>query len=265
MGHVDDMWAYIWRHTQPECWPGWEKIMPPPQGAGAKASARFNDDRKAEERHDALMYMADWFQRAAVGSCIHSFTRTKEFLESQSSRPRGPHSDYTLKVDRAWDTHDQVHGPLFEIKTAYRISETAQLCAKKPFNFDAQLKSETFERHALECANQILHSVGALSTVKTTTEVCPTCSALSVRSVDVPSWGSGFVERVGRLPNPETDRWRLMYRFGQLIRWVQKDDVEGYYSSMFRLVIDWAGAASGTGEGGRPYYWRLDPRPWYRK
>ena len=200
-----------------------EKILPKPKS-------------NEELKHEALMYMADWFKRAAVG----------------------PNSDYTWKMDRLWSKHDQVHGPLFEIKTSYAISDTAQRVATND-NFSARLKSEVFERHAFECANQILYSVGTLPRVNKVTEVCPTCEHKTSHTQDLPSRGSGFVERVGRLPDPKLDRWRLMYMHWQLLKWVQVDKTTGYYSSKFRLVIDSAGAINETGEGGRPYYWRLKP------
>ncbi len=242
-------WVEYWLQnsadTSDQAW--WRKIMPKPALTPA-----------------ALKYMADWFQVAAVGSCIRSLSGAKEFTGLQP-RPTGAYSDYTWKVDRSWNMHDQVHGPLFDIKTTYRISETAQLCAKPTTNFTFQLKSETFERHTLECANQILHSVGALERAENVTETCPTCHHSTPRIQTLPSQGSGFVERVGRYPDPQTDRWRLMYRPSQLLRFVKVNDTEGYYTSSFRLVIDWAGAINETGVGGKPYYWRLDPRGWYLK
>jgi len=228
-------------------------------GEGGYAPKPIAEDPIAKQKEDALKDMANWFQRAAVGQVIHNF----HLGPVSNERPTGPHPDYTKRSSTSFDLHDDVHGPTFHIKTTVSLSDTAARIAKNWDSLSLQLKTDAFERHALSCAYQILYSVGAKGTFAKV-EDCPTCGTKSVIGNTCPEQGSGFVERVGRLPNYDYDKWRLLYCSDRLIRFIKVNDRESYWSSQFKLVIDSAGGIR-NGEGGRPYYWRLDPRPWYRK
>jgi len=207
-----------------------------------------------------LMRMADWFQKAAIGAVLyrHSPCTPREW---ERARATGPDHLITKRVE-SWDRHDRIHGPLFTVKTTVRASHTAALCAKPSFDFLTALKSEGFDVHTVRCAHEILYSIGGFATEQTI-EPCPTCSIPRVVQKACPETGSGFIERVGRVPDFDNDAWRLMYRGDRLCRFIRENEREGYWLSEFRLIIDSAGGMKG--EGGRPYYWRLDPRSWWLK
>lgn len=199
---------------------------------------------------EPMLRMADWFQRAAVGTVVCSFAGQP----TTNDRATGPHPDYTKKVEY-FDIHDTVHGPTFHVKTSIWLTNTA---SKPTSDLLPLLKTDAFEQHVMKCAHQILYSVGAFAVHETFTEKCPTCGRAHTEERTLPESGSGFVERLGRPPNYDGDHmdvWRLLYRGDRLLRFVRVGDREWHWSSEFKLMID---SANGV-QGGRPYYWRLAP------